>query len=45
MYIKVHYSCFARDGRAWKVDGSAQALVAGPHLAIATVQVHLRDIN
>ena len=37
--IKSHDSCFARDGRAWKVDSRAQALV-GP--ALATV-LHIRD--
>ena len=26
--IESHDSCFAGDGRAWKIDGRAQALVA-----------------
>ena len=31
--LQNHVTCFARNGRAWKVDGRAQALV-GPGLAM-----------
>ena len=38
LYIEPHDSCFARDGRAWKVDVRAQALV-GPGLICHRSQV------
>ena len=40
IFMKSRESCLAADGRAWKVDGRAQALV-GPGLATPLVSSQL----